>query len=98
MALVEGPNGVVGAWDTDGQIYFGQIKPGTEEALQLRRAHPTWGGLGARAVAPTLSCRPHPGRTHAAAMVPAAAGRRWPVVKATVEVSSSHGSLRHRFL
>ena len=31
MALVEGPNGVVGAWDTDGQIYFGQIKPGTPE-------------------------------------------------------------------
>jgi len=28
-------------------------------------------GLGARAVAPTLSCRPHPGRTHATAMVPA---------------------------
>jgi hypothetical protein len=31
VALVEGPNGVVGAWDTDGQIYFGQIKPGTPE-------------------------------------------------------------------
>jgi hypothetical protein len=30
MALVEGPNGVVGGWDTDGQIYFAKVKPGTE--------------------------------------------------------------------
>src|SRR4051812_37123413 len=31
MALVQGPSGVVGAWDTDGQIYFARIKPGTTE-------------------------------------------------------------------
>ena len=29
MALVEGPSGVVAAWETDGQIYFAGIKPGT---------------------------------------------------------------------
>src|SRR5262245_35726494 len=29
MALVEGPGGVVAAWETDGQIYFATIKPGT---------------------------------------------------------------------
>jgi hypothetical protein len=29
MALVEGPNGVVAAWETDGQIYFASIKTGT---------------------------------------------------------------------
>ena len=38
MALVEGPNGVVGAWDTDGQIYFGKIKPGTTEIVNLQSA------------------------------------------------------------
>jgi hypothetical protein len=31
MALVEGPNGVVAAWETDGQIYFATIRPGTVE-------------------------------------------------------------------
>src|SRR5688572_29329809 len=31
MALVEGPSGVVAAWETDGQIYFATIKPGTTE-------------------------------------------------------------------
>ena len=31
MALGEGPGGVVGAWETDGQIYFTTIKPGTTE-------------------------------------------------------------------
>src|SRR5712692_1501826 len=31
MAFVEGPNGVVAAWDTDGQIYFARIKPGTTD-------------------------------------------------------------------
>jgi hypothetical protein len=31
MALVEGPQGVVAAWDTDGQIYFSRILPGTTE-------------------------------------------------------------------
>ena len=29
MALVEGPNGVVAAWETDGQIYFASARPGT---------------------------------------------------------------------
>ena len=29
MALVEGPDGVVAAWETDGQIYFAGVKPGT---------------------------------------------------------------------
>jgi hypothetical protein len=29
MALVQGPSGVVAAWDTDGQVYFTTIKPGT---------------------------------------------------------------------
>jgi len=31
MAFVEGPGGVTAAWDTDGQIYFATIKPGTTE-------------------------------------------------------------------
>jgi hypothetical protein len=34
MALVEGPSGVVGAWDTDGQIYFARIKPGTTDVTK----------------------------------------------------------------
>src|SRR5262245_19974240 len=29
MALVEGQSGVAVAWDTDGQIYFATVKPGT---------------------------------------------------------------------
>jgi hypothetical protein len=29
MALVEGPSSVVAAWDTNGQIYYSRIKPGT---------------------------------------------------------------------
>jgi hypothetical protein len=29
MALVQGPSGVVTAWETDGQIYFARSKPGT---------------------------------------------------------------------
>src|SRR5262249_51919918 len=29
MALGEGPNGVFAAWETDGQIYFTNRKPGT---------------------------------------------------------------------
>jgi hypothetical protein len=31
MAFVEGPSGVVAAWDTDGQIYFAKIKRGTTD-------------------------------------------------------------------
>ncbi|HEY1860164.1 MAG TPA: hypothetical protein VGG61_07410 [Gemmataceae bacterium] len=29
MALVQGPNGVVAAWETDGQIYFSGVKAGS---------------------------------------------------------------------
>lgn len=29
MTLVQGPSGVAAAWDTNGQIYFTTIKPGT---------------------------------------------------------------------
>jgi hypothetical protein len=29
MALVQGPSGVVAAWETDGQIYFARRKAGT---------------------------------------------------------------------
>jgi hypothetical protein len=29
MALVQGPNGVVAAWETDGQVYFTRSKAGT---------------------------------------------------------------------
>jgi hypothetical protein len=38
MALVEGPNGVVAAWDTDGQIYFASIKPGTTDFAEPQSA------------------------------------------------------------
>jgi hypothetical protein len=31
MALVEGPSGVVAGWETEGQIFFAAIKPGTTE-------------------------------------------------------------------
>ena len=31
MALVEGPSGVMAAWDTDGQICFSKLVPGTSE-------------------------------------------------------------------
>ena len=31
MAFVEGPSSVVAAWDTQDQIYFAKIKPGTTE-------------------------------------------------------------------
>jgi hypothetical protein len=39
MALVQGPNGVVAAWETNGQVYFAGIKPGTN-AFQEPRAAP----------------------------------------------------------
>jgi hypothetical protein len=38
MALVEGPSGVVGAWDTDGQVYFATVKPGTTEFTKPQSA------------------------------------------------------------
>jgi hypothetical protein len=28
-ALVEGPKGVVAAWETEGQVWFGTVEPGT---------------------------------------------------------------------
>jgi hypothetical protein len=50
MALVEGPNGVVASWDTDGQIYFATIKSGTTQfsnpqtapGARKSRKHPPW--------------------------------------------------------
>ena len=41
MALVEGPNGVVAAWETEGQIYFGRVKPGTTEVTEPQAAPAT---------------------------------------------------------
>src|SRR5262249_46791315 len=32
LSLVEGPNGVLAAWDTQNQVYFGKIAPGSSEA------------------------------------------------------------------
>lgn len=29
MALVEGPNGLLAAWETEGQVYFGRVDPQT---------------------------------------------------------------------
>jgi hypothetical protein len=38
MALVEGPSGVRAAWDTEGQIYFARIKPGTTDFTEPQSA------------------------------------------------------------
>lgn len=38
MALVEGPDGVTAAWETDGQIYFATAKPGTASFTEPRAA------------------------------------------------------------
>jgi hypothetical protein len=38
MALVEGPNGVFAAWETDGQIYFARSKPGTANFTEPQAA------------------------------------------------------------
>lgn len=38
MALVKGPSGLVGAWDTDGQVYFAGIEPGTTDFTEPRSA------------------------------------------------------------
>lgn len=38
MALVEGQNGVIAAWETEGQIYFASIKPGTTEFAKPQAA------------------------------------------------------------
>jgi hypothetical protein len=38
MALVEGPSGVVIAWDTEGQMFFTNIKPGTTEVSKPQSA------------------------------------------------------------
>jgi hypothetical protein len=37
-ALVEGPDGVVAAWETAGQVYFAGIKRGTAEVGTVRGA------------------------------------------------------------
>ncbi len=36
MALVQGPDGVVAAWETDGQIYFAGTRPGTTDFTEPR--------------------------------------------------------------
>ena len=36
LAFVQGPNGVLAAWDTDGQIYFSTISRGTTEFVPPR--------------------------------------------------------------
>ena len=43
LALAEGPGGVAAAWDTDGQIYFTTVKPGTTEFTKPQAA-PGGGG------------------------------------------------------
>src|SRR5437763_1768405 len=32
-ALVEGPNGVLAAWETNGQVYFGRVDPANAKVL-----------------------------------------------------------------
>ena len=54
MALVEGPSGVVAAWETDGQIYLASLKPGTDSFTKPQaapgtgreRKHPALAGNG----------------------------------------------------
>jgi len=38
MAFVEGPSGVVAAWETDGQIYFTSLKSGTDSFTKPQAA------------------------------------------------------------
>jgi hypothetical protein len=38
MAFVEGPSGVVAAWETEGQIYFAGLKPGTTSFTKPQQA------------------------------------------------------------
>ena len=38
MALVQGPKGVFAAWETDGQIYFAEGKPGTSTFAEPQAA------------------------------------------------------------
>lgn len=51
MALVEGKDGVVAAWETDGQIYFARIKPGTADIAEPQTAP----GSGAARKHPVLA-------------------------------------------
>ncbi len=44
MTLVQGQSGVAAAWDTDGQIYFTTIKPGTTRFTEPRPAPGTAAG------------------------------------------------------
>jgi hypothetical protein len=52
MALVEGPSGVVAAWETDGQIYFAGIKSGTTSFATPQPAP----GNGRNRKHPALAC------------------------------------------
>ena len=38
MALGEGPNGLVAAWETNGQIYWAKVKPGTSDVTEPQGA------------------------------------------------------------
>jgi hypothetical protein len=51
MALVEGPNGVVAAWETDGQIYFAGKLPETNRFAEPQPAPGTSGDRKHPAVA-----------------------------------------------
>ena len=51
MALVEGPSGVAGAWDTDGQIYFAKIKSGATDFTKPQSAP----GAGAERKHPAIA-------------------------------------------
>ncbi len=46
MAMAQGPQGIVAAWDTQGQIFHTTIKPGTTEFSKIQS--PTHGGKQAR--------------------------------------------------
>src|SRR5713226_7860246 len=54
MALVEGPNGVVAAWETDGQVYFAGSKPGTTSFANPEAAP----GAGRERKHPALALNP----------------------------------------
>ena len=51
MTLVQGPNGVVAAWDTDGQVYFTTIEPGKTDFSDPRGAP----GIGRERKHPALA-------------------------------------------
>jgi hypothetical protein len=51
MALVEGPNGIVAAWETEGQIYFAGVHAGTATFTEPQAAP----GEGSNRKHPTLA-------------------------------------------